>query len=1358
MKQITTRLLAPESLEARLVLDTTFSQFYLQPNGNQFEAGHTVVELTSADTIISQGTQYYAIDGTSVRMTQSAVDHVNAGNALPLLEVLHNNKTTSLVTQRFAIQDDLDVGYVNGGRQRDLQSMLVRKQDTTDNFHSAVYLRTHVSSLNLNPSDSLVDASFTMYQGPGSNAEAGTVQLLVLADASWNEDSLTYENRPYTSSSPPTNADTDATVANALASQNITTEDGKRVTYDISASGASNRDLAFLLLAANQADPSAATSTAQNGSQRHYVYSSESSVQTQPFVSYSYIKRTAQATDDSVTVKEGADTLLSPLMLLQNDDLIDPSETSVIASLNDIEWSLLPNANHPTFSHVFGYKQVTGSEGTLYVRPTGRAYYEHGGSDVASPVNETFTYAFTNGSSTSIPASITVTIEPENQLPTLSVLGRNLNPLLAPVNQGDTAASFVLTDPEEDGSDLYWATPSGNSPSDINGNSYYEIDFQQRVIKLTSTGADAVNALHNLPAIRIFASNSNAPSRVVHARAQPYVAHARTFFINKATGSNTNDGLSLESPFQSTAAILRSSNGSTFLQPGDTVYFVGEYSADDYDPDFRYDNNPMDPYLWRSSSAGIKLNNLHGTLAAPITFKSWDDSTTVHADDYAGFIIQNSSHIRIIGFEVKGAVDHISGDVASALQFLYRVNTTNEGYSRANYDHFASTDGTYDYFYRVPYGSTAEYVQDNYSTSDSLSTLANSIRPIYSRSQGILVRQSQYIDVLDNHVHHIQGTAIKSIRSEYVNIIGNEVHDATRTSSLGTMGIEPWETTHEIPINSDQSNLYKIVVANNTVHHVFNEVFSWVPSKTFITPHLDEGKGISHEWQDNDTWLTEDATGRILIANNVTYLNALSGINSHATDRVDIIHNTSVLNSLYGTIWELDTGLNIGITHEPDNNGTTDLGRDVRMANNVSVADGSLDGYALRVNAGSGRVTDAVTFSGGGNLVWNFQGTSVRKDPLDVSAGLFVTDAEPLFHVSKTGNYQPTNASPLRNQGIALQAGWDLPSIGLGDAFGQSRQTAGIGALGAVSNASRPLIGGPNATPSGRNDITGLPLPSSALSVSRGVTDADGIFDVTYQWLRDDVPIPAATSTTYTLSPSDTGKNLSVEVSHLDGRGKRERVTSPAIEALGILENEGSAGLAYNSSSQVYLIRGSTALLPLQKDSGTSLQTSGLYGFSITAATESSSRHMLHLKRSEIDYLLPIDDSGMLASVFHQLGNAQTALLERTYISPDSYIQITASALGYLYDGQLNPTFEAQRGLTYAFNIQASGYPLYLRSSTDLGDLSNLYTDGVSDSGEDVGTIIWHVGLDTPDVLWYTTETDATFTGQILVSDLNDGT
>ena len=60
----------------------------------------------------------------------------------------------------------------------------------------------------------------------------------------------------------------------------------------------------------------------------------------------------------------------------------------------------------------------------------------------ASPINDTFSYAFTSGGSASVPATITVTIEPANQLPALSILGRNLNPLLSPANQGDTVASF----------------------------------------------------------------------------------------------------------------------------------------------------------------------------------------------------------------------------------------------------------------------------------------------------------------------------------------------------------------------------------------------------------------------------------------------------------------------------------------------------------------------------------------------------------------------------------------------------------------------------------------------------------------------------------------------------------------------------------------------------------------------------------------------------------------------------------------------------------------------------------------------------------------------------------------------------
>ena len=77
-------------------------------------------------------------------------------------------------------------------------------------------------------------------------------------------------------------------------------------------------------------------------------------------------------------------------MLLENDGLVGPSGTAVVASLNGTEWSQLPDADHPTFSHVFGYKQIASAEGTLYVRPTGRAYYEHSGNDVVSLTHDIY--------------------------------------------------------------------------------------------------------------------------------------------------------------------------------------------------------------------------------------------------------------------------------------------------------------------------------------------------------------------------------------------------------------------------------------------------------------------------------------------------------------------------------------------------------------------------------------------------------------------------------------------------------------------------------------------------------------------------------------------------------------------------------------------------------------------------------------------------------------------------------------------------------------------------------------------------------------------------------------------------------
>ena len=62
-----------------------------------------------------------------------------------------------------------------------------------------------------------------------------------------------------------------------------------------------------------------------------------------------------------------------------------------------------------------------------------------------------------------------------------------------------------------------------------------------------------------------------------------------------------------------------------------------------------------------------------------------------------------------------------------------------------------------------------------------------------------------------------------------------------------------------------------------------------------------------------------------------------------------------------------------------------------------------------------------------------------------------------------------------------------------------------------------------------------------------GIADTDGLSGATfsYQWLSSrDTEIGGATSSTYTLQPSDEGKTISVQVSFTDDGGNEETLTS----------------------------------------------------------------------------------------------------------------------------------------------------------------------------------------------------------------------
>jgi parallel beta-helix repeat protein len=251
--------------------------------------------------------------------------------------------------------------------------------------------------------------------------------------------------------------------------------------------------------------------------------------------------------------------------------------------------------------------------------------------------------------------------------------------------------------------------------------------------------------------------------------------------------------------------------------------------------------------------------------------------------------VSNCTYLRIHGLNVAGEVDRIPLSTAKALQFVYKNNA---GVIK----------------YRVAANLSDEDIAK--LTLDKLGS--KTLRPSYTDTLGIYVSNSDHIDILGNTVHHMPGGGLRVSYSEYVDIIGNEVHDCARKTFAGTHGIVPTYTQDNLP-QEDPSN-YRIRVIRNIVHHNYNEIYSWSPLKTIITPRIDEGKGIS--LQRNQEF---KRGGRILIANNIAFWNGFSGVHNHDGDNVDILANTCYMNSYTNTVTYKGSnqeGKQIGISHQ----------------------------------------------------------------------------------------------------------------------------------------------------------------------------------------------------------------------------------------------------------------------------------------------------------------------------------------------------------------------------------------------------------------------------------------------------------
>jgi len=86
--------------------------------------------------------------------------------------------------------------------------------------------------------------------------------------------------------------------------------------------------------------------------------------------------------------------------------------------------------------------------------------------------------------------------------------------------------------------------------------------------------------------------------------------------------------------------------------------------------------------------------------------------------------------------------------------------------------------------------------------------------------------------------------------------------------------------------------------------------------------------------------------------------------------------------------------------------------------------------------------------------------------------------------------------------------------------------------------------------------------------------------------------------------------------------------------------------------------------------------------------------------------------------------------------SVSAFAVTNAGSGAYVIDGSSNPSLTLQRGVSYRFQVSASGHPFWIKTAAVTGT-GSAYSTGVTNNGIDSGTIVFNVPLNAPDTLYY---------------------
>ncbi len=462
------------------------------------------------------------------------------------------------------------------------------------------------------------------------------------------------------------------------------------------------------------------------------------------------------------------------------------------------------------------------------------------------------------------------------------------------------------------------------------------------------------------------------------------------------TGSDSNAG-TINHPFATVAAA------NSVVQPGDTVYFLsGVYHNATYGALDASGNRD----IWNKTDSVLKINDVHGTAEAPITYSPAPGAVVkLQYDGNGAVVVRGSSHIRIEGFDIEGPAATVTLQDALDAQWSYRVQTGTD----------AAGNPVYDYRERDP---AVEF-------NETPSTVEKPL--LFNASAISLPNGSTHIEIVGNS---ITGAAAHAIAAhggnDYITVRGNLISDCTQLTSNGTHAV-----SFKSLDSSDTSDAAKIIVDGNTLIDNYNLLISWVPTKKFVTMAIDEGKPIHVQ---NCLATLDPVTGsiwdhgQVLIANNLVVRAGNAAITVNEARGVSIANNTIVdagyINQLIdqdGVAGSPFAGFFSGQGLEPGflvaSGGLRLSGtHDVTVANNlISISDSRLVAVDAAADVTSATASFADNIFSGGN------GLRFRADAATLSTG-FHSVADPGFVDPAHGNYHITATSPAVDAGTTLGA------------------------------------------------------------------------------------------------------------------------------------------------------------------------------------------------------------------------------------------------------------------------------------------------------------------------------------------------